>query len=107
MQKIANILLIENSTAGNPPKSFEGQHVKITHKNDTVIQSLEGHVSKGRHPSNVLWLGGRANDFNGITNVKITAIDGNVLLDGELNTFYGRPTDIDEGVEFFVLISDS
>jgi len=108
MQKIANILLIENSTAGNPPKSFEAQRVEISHENDTVVQSVDGHVSRGSHTSKVLWFGGKANDLSGITNVKITAADdGSVLLDGELKTFSGAPKNTDVGVQFFVLKSGS
>ncbi len=106
MENIANVLLIENSTAGNPPKLFEAQRVEIAHENDTVVQGADGHVSRGSHPSRVLWLGGTAKDLSGITNVRITAADGGVLLDGELNTFSGVPKDSDVGVQFFVLKSD-
>lgn len=103
MENIANVLLIENSTAGNPPKLFEAQRVEIAHENDTVVQGADGHVSRGSHPSKVLWVEGKANDLSGITNVKITAADGSVLLDGELNTFSGAPRNTDAGVQFFVL----
>lgn len=106
MQIIANVLLIENSTAGVPPKSFEAQHVAIAHENDMVVQGVDGHVSRGSQPSKVLWFEGKANDFIDITNVKITAIDGEVLLDGELNTFYGAPENSDVGVQFFILKSN-
>ena len=105
MQKITNVLLIENSTAGNPPKLFEAQRVEIAHENDTVVQGVDGHVSRGSHPSKVLWFGGKVNDLSGITNVKITAADGSILLDGELNTFSGEPKNTNEGVQFFVLKS--
>lgn len=105
MQKIANVLLIENSTAGNPPKSFEAQRVEIAHENDTVVQGADGPVSRASHPSKVLWFGGKVDDLSGITNVKITAADGSVLLDGELNTHYGAPKNTEVGVQFFVLKS--
>ncbi len=107
MQKNANILLIENSTSGNPPKLFEAQHVEILYENDTTMRGVDGDVSRGSHPSTVLWFGGKAKDLSGITNVKITAADGNVLLDGELNTFSGAPKNTDVGVQFFVLKSGS
>lgn len=105
MQKIAKVLLIENSTAGNPTKSFEAQRVEIPHEDDTVVKGVDGYLSRASHPSKVLWFGGKANDLSGITNVKITAADGSVLLDGELNTFYGVPKDVDGGVQFSVLES--
>jgi len=105
MQKIANILLIESSTAGNPPKSFEAQRVEISHENDTVKQGVDGQVSRGSHPSKVLWFGGNANDLSNITNIRITTADGNVLLDGELNSNSGAPKNTDVGVQFFVLKS--
>jgi hypothetical protein len=105
MQIIASVLLIENSTAGNPPKSFEAQRVEIAHENDTVVQGADGPISRASHPSKVLWVEGKANDLSGITNVKITAADGSVLLDGELNTFHGAPKSTDAGVQFFVLKS--
>ena len=106
MQKIANILLIENSTAGNPQKLFKAQRVEISHEKDTIVQGVDGHVSRGSHPSKVLWFGGKANDLSGITNVKITVADGSVLLDGELNTYHDAPINTDVGVQFFVLKSD-
>ncbi|MDA1379597.1 hypothetical protein PCI56_06580 [Plesiomonas shigelloides subsp. oncorhynchi] len=103
MKVIATILLIDNSTAGNPPKSFEAQRIEIKLENDTVTQGIDGYISKGLHPSDVLWFEGTVNDLRNITNVKITAVNGKVLLDGELNTFYGAPKNTDTGVQFFVL----
>ena len=44
MQKIAHVLLIENSTAGNSPKLFEAQRIEIEHENDTVVQGVDGHI---------------------------------------------------------------
>jgi hypothetical protein len=41
MKSIAQIALIENSTAGNQPKIFPAQTVDIIHEKDTVV----GHVS--------------------------------------------------------------
>jgi hypothetical protein len=104
MQKIATIVLIENSTAGNPPKAFQAQHVEIFHEADTDVTGVDGYVSRASHPSRVVWLGGKADDFAGITNVKIISTDGSALLDGELNTFCGAPKNTSVGVEFFVLI---
>jgi len=103
MQKIVNILLIENSTAGNPPKLFEAQHVKIKKGNVQLKQGVDGKISPYNELSEVLWIEGNATDFDGITDVKITSADGDVLLDGELNSFYNGPKDTDSGVKFFVL----
>lgn len=99
----ANVSLIENSTAGNSPKIFDAQEVEITHERDTSIQGADGHISRASHPSKIVWFNGRADSLRNITDIKITQNNGNVLIDGELNTVYGAPRDIDGGVIFYVL----
>lgn len=106
MKRIAEITLIENSTAGNPPKIFAAQTVEITHVPDTVQTNTAGIVSRGHHPSTILWVGGTTTDLKNITNVKIVATNGEVLVDGELNTYHGVPHAVPEGVKFFVLKAD-
>ncbi len=106
MKQVVELILVENSTAGNKPKSFAAQTVEIHHEADTVITGVDGHTSRGRHPSKVLWQGGTASNLENITNVKIVGNNGEVLVDGELNTTYGVPRDIVGGVEFFVLKPD-
>jgi hypothetical protein len=106
MQHVAEITLVENSTAGNQPKIFAAQTVEIRHEADTVITGLDNHTSRGRHPSKVFWLGGTAKDLMNITDVKIVGNNGGVLVDGELNATYDGPRDIVGGVEFFVLKPD-
>jgi hypothetical protein len=106
MKQVAEITLKENSTAGNQPKTFDAQIVEIRHKADTVVQGLDGHTSSARHPSEIIWHGGAAKDLANITHVKIVGKNGNVLVDGELNTHYDVPRDIASGVKFFVLKSD-
>lgn len=103
MRRTAEITLTENSTAGSPPKVFARQSVEITHEADTVVRSVDGHVARGRHPSTVVWFGGSLKDLEGVTNVKVVTDRGEILIDGELNTFQGGPNEIAEGVRFFVL----
>jgi hypothetical protein len=106
MKRIGDITLVENSTASNQPKIFRAQTVDITHAPDTVVQTVDGQLAKGSHPSTILWVGGTAKDLENITNVKIIGINGVVLVDGELNTHHGRPHEVAEGVKFFVLNPD-
>jgi hypothetical protein len=106
MKSIANITLVENSTAGNPPKTFDAQTVEITHEADTVVRGVDGRTSIGHHPATIFWLGGTAKNLAGITNVKIVGPNGDVLVDGELNTTFGVPSDVTKGVKFFVLKAD-
>ena len=106
MKHVTEITLVENSTAGNQPKIFAAQTVEVRHEADTIITGVDGHTSRGRHPSKVLWSGGTANDLLNITDVKIIDNNGEALVDGELNTTYGVPRNIAGGVEFFVLKPD-
>lgn len=73
---------------GNQPKIFAAQTVEIQTPVESVMR------------------GGTAKDLVGITDVKIAGNNGEVLVDGELNTFSGRPRDTVGGVEFFVLKPD-
>lgn len=99
----ANISLIENSTAGNSPKIFDAQKVEITHESDTVKQSVDGHISRASRLSRIVWVNGHTDSLRNITDVKITQNNGNVLIDGKLNTFSEIPRDINDGVVFYVL----
>jgi hypothetical protein len=103
MKQVAEITLVENSTAGNKPKIFAEQTVQIHHEADTVVTSVDGITSRGRHPSKVFWLGGGAIMLKNITDVKIVGANGATLIDGSLNTHYAMPRDVAGGVEFFVL----
>jgi hypothetical protein len=103
MTRNVTITLAENSTAGNPPKFFADQDIDITHESDTVITGVDGKTSVARHPSEILWRGGKVKELNNITHVKIVADSGAVLIDGELNIFYEVPRDVAGGVKFFVL----
>jgi hypothetical protein len=102
MKQVTNITLVENSTAGNPPKIFSGQVVRIHRQPDTFLTGVDGHVSPAKHPTKVEWLGGTARDLLNITDVIITGANGEVLVDAEVNRNYTAPTDIDGGVVFQV-----
>lgn len=112
-ETIAKIILMENSTACNPPKTFLGQKVKITHEDDIVSKSIDGYVSYGRQPSEIFWSAGVAKHLENITNVKIVGNNGEVLIDGELCNNAGLPRDVKTGdgeivigVIFYVLKPD-
>jgi hypothetical protein len=106
MRRTAEITLIENSTAGNPPKIFAGQTVEVTHKRDIIRTGVDGMTFPAHQPSTILWVEGTTTDLQNITDVKIIADNGEVLVDGELNTRHGVPHAVPEGVIFFVLKRD-
>jgi hypothetical protein len=103
MNQVANITLVENSTAGNPPKVFAAQTVRIHRQPDTVITGADGHVNSARHPTKVEWTGGTAKDLLDITDMIITCANGEVLVDAEVNRNFSAPFDIAGGVMFLVL----
>jgi hypothetical protein len=103
VRHVADITLIENSTAGNAPKSFTAQTVEVRHEADIVITGADGPTSAGKRPSKVLWIGGTANDLANITDVKIIGRNGEVLVDAALNVNFDAPRDVAGGVEFAVL----
>jgi hypothetical protein len=103
MRYVAEITLVENSTAGNQPRIFAEQTVEVHHEADTVIPGVDGNISRGRHQSKVFWLGGTAKDLAHITNVRIVGNNGDVLIDGDLINTYGAPRDVAGGVKFDVL----
>lgn len=103
MRQIVDLMLVENSTAGNSPKFFRSQQVEILHEKATVIQSVDGIRSTGIHPSKILWFGGELAELQGITNIKITAENGSILIDGTLNAFNQVPKKVGESIQFFVL----
>jgi hypothetical protein len=91
----------------NRHESGEGDHEKNRRNRacgklhcTTVVQGADGLISTGRHPSKIFWFGGTAKDLADITRVKIVGNNGEVLIDGELNTTYGGPRETADGVEF-------
>jgi hypothetical protein len=106
MHKIVEIGLLSNSTADIKPKTLMAQTVEITHKPDTVLTGVDGRVSRGRHPSTIRWLGGTVKALQDITNVRIVDGRGTVLIDGQLNTHYGVPRELDGWIIFDVLKSE-
>ena len=103
MKYIADITLVENSTAGNPPKLFAAQRVNIRHRSDTSSTGVDGYTSTAKHPTEIEWAGGTAADLLDITDVLIATPAGEVLVDAALNTTFGTPRDISGGVRFFTL----
>ena len=102
MRQKAHITLFENSTAGGPPRVFNDQIVEVSHEPDTVVSSVDGHLSKGSHPSTIFWQGGTAKQLSNVTDVAIAFSNGE-SFGGALNTTYGIPRDVTDGVIFFLL----
>jgi hypothetical protein len=103
MQSIVEINLINNSSAGIKPKKLTAQTVEIAHVPDTVLTGVDGLVSRGSHPSTIRWFGGTARDLHGVNQIRIVDSRGAVLVDGQLNTHYGVPREVDGWVIFDVL----
>lgn len=115
LYRSVEVTLIENSTAGNPPRKFAGQTCDIGHEPTVYSTGVDGVTSHARQPTEVLWREGKAEWFGrnaatglmAVTNVTIVASDGRPLIDAwELITNPGVPRDIGNGVEFFVLQPD-
>jgi hypothetical protein len=103
MHVVANLSLIEHSTAGNPDKTFPAQTLYVRKENDSRVTGVDGHLSTGSHDTIIRWKGGSALQFNGVTDIRVVSDDGHVLVDGALNLNITRPTDIGDGmVEFAV-----
>jgi hypothetical protein len=100
-----DITLIENSTAGNAPRTFTKQKIEIEGEPPTVKISADGYESIGHHPTKITWYGGTVEDVDGITDVKIVS-QGRVVIDGAFNTFVHQPHAISGGVVFYVLEGD-
>jgi hypothetical protein len=102
--KHSNVLvtLIEDSMAGYSTRDIPGQIVEITRRAPSIAVGLDGHMSSGAQPSEIMWRGGRAECLSNITSVKITHQDGRVLFEGPMMSS-GVPQDVDKGVVFEVL----
>jgi hypothetical protein len=100
---IGDITLIENSTAGNPPRTFTNQKLEIDGEEPTVRPHADGGPPAiGNHPQEITWYGGTLDDVDGITDVKIVS-QGRTLIEGTYNTFARIPRAISGGVVFYVL----
>jgi hypothetical protein len=98
------VTLLEHSTAGNPPKKFAGQTAEIVREPDTVQTGVDGHASSAHHPTEIFWHGGTAKSLANITNVRIVADNGEVLInDDQLCTTFQVPKDGSGSVKFEVL----
>ena len=115
LHRSVEVTLIENSSAGSPPRKFAGQTCDIEHEATIYSTGVDGKTSHARQPTTVLWREGKAEWFGRnpaaglmtVTNVKIVASDGSVLIDDwPLCTNRGVPRDVGNGVEFFVLQPD-
>lgn len=115
LHRAVEVTLIENSTAGNPPRVSVGQTCEIEHEPTIYSTGVDGITSHARQPTKIVWHEGKAEWFGrdaatgmmAVTNVKIIASDRSPLIDGwELITNPGIPRNLERGVEFFVLMPD-
>ncbi len=102
MKIVADVMLIERSTARNSDRPFRGQTLEIVEQAPTVIQSVDGLVSVANHPTRIIWHGGSPKDLSGITDIRIES-KGRTLIEASLNTHYGPPRAVSGGVSFDVL----
>jgi hypothetical protein len=82
---------------------FGNQRVEVSGGGVTRVVSNDGFSTHGNHPWKLVWAGATAKQLHGITDVRMIDGRGAVVVDGELNTHYGAPTDVAGGVEFYVL----
>lgn len=104
MTSKANITLIENSSAGNPPKTFLDQTIEIRRVDKTFHRGVDGQLSYAKHPSTIIWYGGNASYFYRITNVLVATPDGAILIEAEVLRNFEQPHAIKGGMQFQVLI---
>ncbi len=96
------IVLIENSSAGNPPKTFTNQTVKISHEGHETPMGVDGKLHFGAIPIELIWSQGSAAILDGITDIQVYSQAGSVLLEAEILPNF-PPRDTAAGVEFKVL----
>ncbi|HUI12973.1 MAG TPA: hypothetical protein VL048_05830 [Xanthobacteraceae bacterium] len=110
--RLVEVTLIENSTAGKPPRKFAGQTCDIEFGVTHWEPSADSPPSFALQPTTILWHEGKAEWFGrnvatglmAVTNVRIVASDGTTLIDDwELITNPGVPRDVGNGVKFSVL----
>lgn len=115
LHRSVEVTLTENSTTANPPRKFGEQTCDIEHERTIYSTGVDGIRSHARQPTKVRWQEGKAEWFGrspasglmAVTNVKIVASGGAVLIDDwPLCTNRGIPRDVGNGVEFFVLQPD-
>jgi hypothetical protein len=82
---------------------FANQRIDVSGGGATHVVSSDGLSAHGNHPWKIVWTEGAAGLLRGITGVRMVDGGGAVVVDGELNTRYGVPTDVAGGVEFYVL----
>lgn len=102
-----DIILIENSTAGNQDTIFHAQVVRFHRKPDTVVTGVDGYTSPASHDTIVKWKGGKASYFDQVTDVKLVHSDGRVLVSGSLNRNFTVPTDEEGGFVTFAVFEGS
>ncbi len=106
MQKTVEITLTEDSfgpMGRYAQRVLAKQRIGVSGGGVTRVVSTDGFRTQGNHPWKILWAEGSAEMLRGVTDVRMVDGSGAVVVDGELNTHYGVPTDVAGGVEFYVL----
>ncbi|HWW69536.1 MAG TPA: hypothetical protein VN089_06340, partial [Duganella sp.] len=103
MTSNVTVELIENSMRGGSPRKFVNQTVRVQHQAPTRVQGADGATSIGNHPATVEWVGGVADDFAGVTDVRIIDSAGSVVIEAALCNHFYAPRAVADGVIFQVL----
>ncbi len=106
MQRTVEITITEDSLGPmglHAQRVFANQRIDVSGGGVTHVVSADGFPTHGNHPWKIVWAGGTAALLRGVTDVRMIDGGGAVVVDGEMNTHYGTPTDVAGGVEFYVL----
>jgi hypothetical protein len=79
------------------------QRVDVSSGGVEHVVSSDGFRTHANHPWKIFWANGSAERLRGVAGVRMVDGGGAVVVDGDLNTYYGVPTDVAGGVEFYVL----
>jgi hypothetical protein len=100
---MADITLIENSSAGTPDSVFPAQKVQIERTSPTVSTGIDGISSTGNHLTKIEWHGGNAAALKQVTDIRIVA-QGLPVIEAPVNRFYESPRDSGYGSVIFSVL---
>lgn len=99
---VGAITLMAAWTSENPDRIFTRQLFRIREESKHARLGRDGRLLVECQPMNVLWYGGRSEDFMNVARVRI-ATGGCVLVDEALDMQRGRPRSVRGGISFDVV----
>ena len=99
---VGAITLMEAWTSDNPDKIFTRQLFRIREESKNARLGRDGRLLVECRPMNILWYGGRSEDFMNVARVRIVT-GGCVLVDQALDVQRGRPRSVRGGISFDVV----